>query len=156
MKRLGMKLLIIAVLFAVPALADDAKPTKKDKCPVCGMFVYKYPDWFAHIEFMDGTSVWFDGPKDAFKYYLNLRRYDPSKRASDIEYFSVTEYYELKPIDGRKAYYVLGSEVYGPMGRELVPFIRSSDAEEFMHDHNGKVVLKFEEVTRFIVKGLDR
>jgi nitrous oxide reductase accessory protein NosL len=148
--------LIIVVLLASPVLADDARPTKEDKCPVCGMFVYKYPDWLARIEFRDGTRKWFDGAKDAFKYYLNLNSYSPSRKTSDIKYFIVTEYYDLLPIDSKKAYYVLGSDVYGPMGRELVPFKTNAAAEEFMQDHHGKRILMFEEVIPDIVGALDK
>ena len=155
MKRLGIGLLIV-ILFALPAFAGDVKPSKKDKCPVCGMFVYKYPDWLAHVEFKDGTREWFDGPKDAFKYYLALDSYSPSRKTSDIKSFSVTEYYELLSIDAKKACYVLGSDIYGPMGRELVPFKTKAAAEEFMRDHNGKKVLAFDELTHDIVRGLDR
>jgi hypothetical protein len=120
------------------------------------MFVYKYPDWLARIDFRDGTRKWFDGAKDAFKYYLTLDRYSPSRKPPDIKYFIVTEYYDLLPIDSKKAYYVLGSDVYGPMGRELIPFNSKAAAEEFMRDHNGKKILRFEEVTPDIVEALDR
>ena len=44
------------------------KPSAKDKCPVCGMFVAKYPDWLAAVRFRDGSHVFFDGAKDMFKY----------------------------------------------------------------------------------------
>lgn len=156
MKRLGLGLVLLIALLALPAFAGNVKPSKKDKCPVCGMFVYKYPDWLAHIEFRDGTREWFDGPKDAFKYYLALDNYSSSRKTTDIESFSVTEYYGLLPIDAKKAYYVQGSDVYGPMGRELVPLETKADAEEFMRDHNGKSLLTFDELTHDIVTGLDR
>src|SRR5512136_2018218 len=57
------------------AYSGDRKPTKptpKDKCPVCGMFVAKYPDFLAQILFKDGSYAIFDGTKDMFKYYYNL------------------------------------------------------------------------------------
>ena len=41
-------LLIAADLQAGEALP---KPGPKDKCPVCGMFVAKYPDWTAAVRF---------------------------------------------------------------------------------------------------------
>ena len=119
------------------------------------MFVAKYPDWIAVVLFRDGSRVFFDGPKDMFKYYLDVPRYTPSKSPSDIQTLYVMDYYVLTPVDGRKAYYVIGSDAYGPMGRELVPFEKESDAKEFVRDHKGKGILRFKEVTREIVKGLD-
>jgi nitrous oxide reductase accessory protein NosL len=131
------------------------KPSAKDKCPVCGMFVAKYPDFLAEILFKDGSSAFFDGTKDMFKYYLNLKKYQPSKNISDIDSIYVTNYYDLTLADGRSAYYVLGSDIYGPMGRELIPFEKEADAKEFMKDHQGKSTLRFKEITYEIVKGLD-
>ena len=40
----------------------------KAKCPVCGMFVNKYPKWTAVIETSDGTNYYFDGVKDMMKF----------------------------------------------------------------------------------------
>ena len=131
------------------------KPGPRDKCPVCGMFVAKYPDWGAEILFKDGTHAFFDGAKDMFKYYFNLKNYHPSKTTGDIDSIYVTDYYDLTWTDGNKAFYVIGSDVYGPMGRELIPFKEEAGAKDFLKDHKGKSILKFKEVTPEVVKGLD-
>lgn len=131
------------------------KPSRKDKCPVCGMFVVKYPDFLAQILFKDGSYVLLDGTKDMFKYYLNLKKYQPSRNPSDVDRVYVTNYYDLTLTDGFSAYYVLGSDIYGPMGRELIPFEKEADAREFMKDHQGKSILRFKEITSEIVKRLD-
>jgi nitrous oxide reductase accessory protein NosL len=135
--------------------AGFVKPAPKDKCPVCGMFVAKYPDFVAGIVFKDGSYAVFDGAKDLFKYYLELGRYNPSKKPSDIRSIYVTDYYELQPTDAARAFFVVGSNVYGPMGRELIPFVTEGDALEFMKDHAGKQVLRFGDITPDIIKGLD-
>jgi nitrous oxide reductase accessory protein NosL len=59
-------------------------------------------------------------------------------------------------VDARAASYVSGSDVYGPMGRELVPFARREDAEEFRRDHHGTAILAFGDVTPDVVRALDR
>jgi nitrous oxide reductase accessory protein NosL len=41
------------------------------------------------------------------------------------------------------------------MGRELIPFKKGADAKEFKKDHQGKSVLKFNEITNEMVKSLD-
>jgi nitrous oxide reductase accessory protein NosL len=78
-------ILFILLLTAVPLLsAGDSAPVKpgpKDKCPVCGMFVAKYPDWVAAFVFRDGSTVFFDGVKDMMKYYFNLAKYAPGRAA---------------------------------------------------------------------------
>ena len=126
-----------------------------DKCPVCGMFVYKYPDWTAEIIFEDGAVFFFDGAKDFFKFYFNLKKYHPQKTHTDISAIYVTEYYDVKLINAQDAFYVIGSDIYGPMGRELIPFESETDAREFMKDHKGKRVLKFKNVKPSVINKLD-
>jgi len=143
----------------VPVLvASDTSPVRpgpKDKCPVCGMFAAKYPDWVAAIAFKDSAHTFFDGVKDMLKYYFNMAKYAPGKTAADIQMIYVTDYYRLEPIDGRKAFYVGGSDVYGPMGKELIPFEKEAQAREFMKDHKGKTVLSFDQIDFPLVMGLD-
>jgi nitrous oxide reductase accessory protein NosL len=148
----------LLVFWSSALFAGDKKPVKpssKDKCPVCGMFVYKYPDWVAEITFKDGSYVVFDGAKDMFKYYLDMQKYGASKKHHDIDSIFVTDYYSLTFIDGHKAHYVIGSDVYGPMGRELVPFEKESDAKGFMKDHKGKRIIMLKDITAEILKPLD-
>ena len=158
MKRLVLSALFC--LFTLPCLsfAADLKPHKAgplDKCPVCGMFVAKYPDFAAQVRFRDGASIHFDGAKDMFRYYLNLSRYAPGKKPADIVAVFVTSYYDLTLVDGLTAYYVVGSEVYGPMGRELIPFAMESEARDFMKDHMGKSIVRFRDVTPEVLRPLD-
>jgi nitrous oxide reductase accessory protein NosL len=119
------------------------------------MFVAKYPDWLAQVVFKDGSHAHFDGAKDLFKYYFNLAKYNPAKKQSDIDSIYVTDYYRLDLIDGHRALYVVGSDVYGPMGRELIPFEKEEEAREFMKDHKGKSLLKFGDITTGVIKQLD-
>jgi len=154
------KICILSVLLLSVAgvWADQVgfiKPLPKDKCPVCGMFVAKYPDFTAEIVFKDGSYAVFDGAKDMFKYYMDLNRFNPAKTPSDIRSIYVTDYYELKPTDATRTFYVIGSDIYGPMGRELIPFVTEGDAMEFMKDHAGKRVLGFGDVTSDVIKELD-
>ncbi|ABK18494.1 NosL protein [Syntrophobacter fumaroxidans MPOB] len=130
-------------------------PSSRDKCPVCGMFVAKYPDFVAEIVFKDGSRAFFDGAKDMLKYYFDLAKYNPSKKASDIESIYVTDYYSMRATDGRKALFVVGSNVYGPMGREFIPFANEEDANEFMRDHAGKTLVRFTDITPEMVKNQD-
>ena len=132
-----------------------ADPTHRDKCPVCGMFVAKYSDFLAEVIFKDGSSAFFDGTKDMFRFYFNLKRYQPSRKLEDIDSIYVTDYYSLTLIDGHQAFYVAGSDVYGPMGRELIPLEKEADAKEFMKDHQGKTLLRFRDVTMEVMKSLD-
>ena len=140
---------------AFPQGSAPVNPSKKDKCPVCGMFVYKYPDWVGEVIYKDGAVAYFDGAKDLFKYYFNLKKYNPGKTRKDISAIYVTEYYDVKLMDAHKAHFVTGSDVYGPMGRELIPFFTKEDARAFKKDHKGKRILVFEQVTPAVIGKLD-
>ncbi len=153
--QIALVAIFLTFLLAPAGQAEPVKASKTDKCPVCGMFVAKYPDWLAQIIYTDGAYALFDGVKDLFKYYFNIKKYDASRDRSGIAFIYVTDYYEMTPIDGRKAWYVLGSDVYGPMGRELITFEKEADAKEFMKDHAGKTLIRFNDVTPDLIKGLD-
>ncbi len=114
------------------------------KCPVCGMFVAKYPQWVAMIE--GEKAFYFDGVKDMMKFYF-------AQKMSANKLF-VSDYYKLLKLEATKAFYVQGSNVYGPMGSELVPFATQEEALSFAHDHNGQKVLSFDEITEAMVKNL--
>ena len=101
-------------------------PGPRDKCPVCGMFIAKYPEWTASIRFGDGSRVFFDGVKDLIKFYLTPQKYGSRTGRSSMGFIRVKDYYSLEMIDGRNAYYVIGSDVLGPMGKELIPFSNSA------------------------------
>ncbi len=157
MKRLSFisfAIIFTLVITSGASSQERLKPTPNDRCPVCGMFVIGYPNWLSQIVFDDGSHAFFDGAKDMFKYYLNIKMYNPSKNQSDVKAIYVTDYYTLEAIDARNAYFVIGSDVYGPMGKELIPFKKESDANVFLKDHRAKRILKFSEVNHDIIKEL--
>jgi len=139
---------------AEPVQAPDPGP--RDTCPVCGMFVAKYPEWIATALYRNGHAHHFDGVKDLFKYLLDMPRWAPGHKAEDIKSIVVTEYYGLTPIRARQGWYVIGSDVLGPMGHELVPLETREDAEAFMSDHGGKRILRYDEVTMGLLEQLDK
>lgn len=149
-KSTGIIVLFFAiVLFSIPALsADFKKPGPADRCPVCGMKASMYPKWTAEIVFKDGSYLAFDGPKDMFRFYFHPEKYSKHTKA-DIEAVYVTEYYSTRPVNAKAPdlYFVIGSDVYGPMGVELVPVKGKSQAETFMNDHHGKRMVHFSEVS---------
>lgn len=120
--------------------------SQEKKCPVCGMFLYKYPTWIAKIQYNE-KGYFFDGIKDLFKYYFEHKK--------NIQEILVQDYYTQKTLDARDAYFVIGSDVYGPMGNELIAFETLNSAKKFMVDHKGKKILKFDEITEDMVYSLD-
>ena len=132
------------------------KPGAMDLCPVCGMLVSKYPNWVAVVVYKDGHAHFFDGAKDFFKFIAAPQKYDASHQRESIAAMWVTEFYGLARIDARKAFYVIGSDVLGPMGHELVPLESEADARDFLKEHKGRRFVAFDQVTPEIILGLDR
>ncbi|MDD2906737.1 MAG: nitrous oxide reductase accessory protein NosL [Sulfurimonas sp.] len=122
---------------------------KEDKCPICGMYVYKYPRWAAQIFFKDKTHHSFDGMKDLMKFYFG------DTKKENIEMILVRDYYSQKSINAKSAFYVLGSDIYGPMGEELIAFANEEEAKNFSKDHKGKKLLHFKELHKEEVYKLD-
>ena len=124
----------------------------KAKCPVCGMFVAKYPKWVGLIV-VGGKKHYFDGAKDMMKFYIfdGDFPYDRSK----ISMIEVTDFYTLEGIPAKEAFYVIGSDVYGPMGNELIPFKTRKAAKNFLSDHGGSEIVLFEKITPKMVMALD-
>ncbi|WP_201352684.1 nitrous oxide reductase accessory protein NosL [Hydrogenimonas urashimensis] len=132
---------------------------REEKCPVCGMFVYKHPKWAAFIYYEKNgrlAHLAFDGVKDMMKFYFNPGKWgDYGDIKKHIKKIVVRDYYTLKPVWAKEAWYVVGSDVYGPMGNELIPFKEKKAAENFMRDHHGKKLLRFDQITQELVYKLD-
>jgi nitrous oxide reductase accessory protein NosL len=149
---------LVALILVGTALAEELKvpaPGPKDTCPVCGMFVARYPEWIATVLYKDGHAHHFDGAKDLFTYLLDMPRWAPGHSAGDIATIAVTDYYALARIDARGAWYVVGSDTLGPMGHELIPLGTREDAEGFLTDHAGRRILRFEDVTQELIRDLN-
>jgi nitrous oxide reductase accessory protein NosL len=154
MRRFALAVLLS--LWAALAVAQmPPKPGPKDLCPVCGMLVSKYPNWVATIVYKDGHAHHFDGAKDMFKFWFDPPKYVAAHNRNMIASVWVTDYYGLQKIDARKAWYVIGSDVLGPMGHEFVPLASKADADDFFKEHSGKRVLTFEQVNKEMSVRLD-
>jgi nitrous oxide reductase accessory protein NosL len=145
------KLLVVIFLLSllgVNALATDVKmPDENDRCPVCGMFVAPYPDWIATIVFDDGHQLYFDGCKDLFRYYFNHTNHQGGDKLEGVKGIYVSDYYSTRLVPVEDALFVVGSDVYGPMGHELIPVVGRDLAETFKLDHAGTAIYRFDEIS---------
>lgn len=154
--RLALALWIGAWNASAGESPADREVPSGAKCPVCGMFVAKYPEWVALARWSDGTVHYFDGAKDLFRFLANPERHAPGRDPAGIGELYVTDYYGLKRMPARSAWYVAGSDVHGPMGHELIPLAHEQEAREFMQDHGGRKLLRFEQITTDILSALDK
>lgn len=143
-------------IFAFSALAEPVKPVSPDqRCAVCGMMVAKYDPWITQLHAPGEEVVMFDGVKDLMAYYFKPSAYNGKGDMTAAEIW-VKDYYTLEYLDGRKAIYVVGSDVMGPMGEELVPFESQQAAENFSDDHKGKQLLRFDEINSEMIMSMKK
>jgi len=144
--------MLLAVTSNLSAAPEEKIPSDA-RCVICGMFVAKYDNWIVQARLDDDAVIFFDGVKDMLVYYFNPKEYG-SKSQQDIREIWVKDYYTLEWMDARKALYVVGSDVYGPMGKEFIPFSSREAAENFLQDHKGKEILAFDAITDELVQSM--
>lgn len=122
------------------------KIDQREKCPVCGMFVARYPSWVSQLHLAGGETHYFDGMKDLLAYYFNPAAFG-GRPDPELKAIWTKDYYTLEWLEARRAYFVVGSTVFGPMGHEFIPLASRAAAESFLRDHQGKEILTLAEIT---------
>jgi len=151
-------LLSLLAVFAIPVVTTNNDlevpllPGESDRCPVCGMLVAPFPDWTAQVRHGNGKTLFFDGCKDLFRYLLRFEFYAPRQDRKDVAAVFVTNYYDGEVIPARTAYFVVGSDVMGPMGTELVAHRSREEAQGFLEDHHGLHILRFDEIDDSVIR----
>jgi len=155
-KYIALALVVVAstpVMSAAAQTVDLPDGSKLDlgtSCPVCNMKLEDSTLGPAAVVFNDGKVVGFDSAGDMFRYVLEPVKYSIS--TGNIKNVFVTEYGTKKFIDAKQAFFVLGSDVKGSMGADVVPYAKKEDAEKFNSEHKGKRVTAYAEVTAADVK----
>ena len=160
MKKNRLLVLLVTIHMAVFTPLNFAgngaidEVSDQTRCTVCGMFVAKYPNWVVqvHYDTLEQAKL-FDGVKDMMVFYFNPERYGGAARETIRDIF-VKDYYSLNWLSAKEAFFVVGSDVYGPMGHELIPFAAREAAESFSKDHHGKNIITFDEITPEIIESL--
>lgn len=157
---LATPLLASGLLVAMPtaAAAADLSPQyvqRSARCPVCGMYPYRTPNWTGQIVFNDQTASSFDSPVDMFRFLNNMPLFDKQHKPGDIGAIYVADYGTKAWADARKAFFVHGSTARGPMNDPNLPAFATREAADAFAKANGGKVLAFGEVTREIIKSLN-
>jgi nitrous oxide reductase accessory protein NosL len=117
------------------------------RCPVCGVFPSRHPEWAAQLIFANGDAYFFDSPLSLFIYLRNLQRYAPGREAAEVAASYVHATGDGGWVPAQQAVYVWGSTVPGPMRRGNLPAFRNpADARQFIA-RNGGVVMRPADIT---------
>jgi len=118
-----------------------ARPVPVDaRCPVCGMYPARYPRWAAQVIFKDGAAHYFDSPVNLFDFLHKVDRYDRRYSRADVAVSYVRDLASGQWIEAGQAFFVLGSDVAGPMrNADLPAFATRNAADAFARQHHGSV-----------------
>jgi nitrous oxide reductase accessory protein NosL len=122
-------------------------------CGKCGMYPARYPQWQSQIIFTDGTMTPFDGCKCMFNFMNGMANFGKAHTRNDVAVAWVKDFNSGKWINAEDAYYVVGSQKMGPMGKELIPFTDHMAAMQF-HKEQGGTMMKYAEITSDVLKSL--
>jgi nitrous oxide reductase accessory protein NosL len=133
----------------------DVRPIPADaRCPVCGMYPARFPQWASQIIFTDGSAHFFDSPVDLFIFLDGPARFDATHTAEDAAAMYVADHRDGSWLDARQAVFVIGSRARGPMrGPDLPAFADLGAARAFIAEHGGQT-LDFGEAGRSVMDGL--
>lgn len=118
-------------------LGACARKREEARCGLCGMKIDPASPWRAELLMNDGTAKPFDTPRCAL---TSLRR---GAQAKGVR---VQEFYDRTWLDGTAVEFVVGSDVLGPMGPDLVP-VAKGRGEKFVRDHSAEKAVLLDAVT---------
>ncbi len=120
------------------------EPGPEVRCPVCGMYPARYPGFRSQLSTADGKHHHFCSTQCLVAYQANPGQYvkDGTKTAS----IWVTVFQEGSYEYAMGLYYLVGSSIMGPMGKEAVPYRNKSAAAKSARENGGKVV-RFKELS---------
>lgn len=141
----------------VKAAASSAPQNIADtsSCGKCGMLPAKYPQWHSQIIFTDGSMIPFDGCKCMFGFLLEMAQYDKQHTRADVAAVWVKDFLSGEWLAADSANFVVGSDVMGPMGKELIPFAERLAAVKFQQEHGGSLEL-FDKITMATLQPLSK
>ena len=141
---------------AQPLSAARAIPVQA-RCPVCGMFPARAPEWAAQAILSNGDAHFFDSPLSLFLFLQDVARYSSGHSRADLIALYVSDSAQRSApqwVDARMAFYVHGSNARGPMRAGNLPAFAQQEAAQAFAQHRGGRVLRFSEVNASLLTEL--
>jgi nitrous oxide reductase accessory protein NosL len=127
------------------AVASLAACKKEARCKHCGMRIDPSSAWLSELVGEDGTITSFDTPRCALTSWRS--------GATPARTIRVLEYYDRAARDGNAVRFVIGGDVVGPMGADLVP-VDPPRSSKFIQDHGADRALRLDEVTMQVLANI--
>lgn len=125
------------------------------RCPVCGMYPARAPEWAAQLVFDNGDTQFFDSPVSLLTFMQDVGRYARGREASQIAASYVRDTGSGDWIDASKAVYVSGSSALGPMRAGNLPAFQSAASAQRFASARGGIVLEAGQIKPTLLKTLN-
>jgi copper chaperone NosL len=136
------------------AVKEPMEIAENVSCGKCGMYPANYPRWHTQIIFKDDVMTAFDGCKCMFNFLFAIEKFDKIHSRNDVAVAWVKDFDSGKWLNAEDAYYVVGSDMMGPMGKELIPFADQAAAMKFNQEQGG-TMMKYAEITPEVLETLE-
>jgi copper chaperone NosL len=118
---------------------------REKRCKQCGMRIDPASPWTAELLADDGAVTTFDTPRCAFQSWRRGSTPATSLRAQ--------EYYDRRWARAEELRFVVGGDVLGPMGPDLVP-VDPRRAMKFVQDHGADRAYAAVEITLSVLDAI--
>ncbi len=125
------------------------EPSAESRCIVCGMYPAKYPEHRCQVMTVDGKIHHFCSSQCLVSFLAKPGEY--LKKDVKIKSVWVTIPQEQSCEYAAGLYYLAGSSITGPMGKEAIPYRSKAKAEAAAGKYGGKVV-RFDKLTPQLIK----
>lgn len=132
---------VVGFAFGSTAFASGCKK-EAARCKNCGMKIDPTSAWRAELVTASGEVVPFDTPRCALQSWRGGKTAATSMR--------VLDYYDRKSVSAVDVRFVIGGDVVGPMGPDLVP-VDPARVAKFIQDHSADRALRLDEVTPEVI-----
>ena len=134
----------------------EPRPVPKGaRCPVCGMYPARTPEWAAQAIFDNGDTQFFDSPVSLLTYLQDVGRYTRGRMAEQIAASFVRDTESGAWINAMTALYVHGSSALGPMRAGNLPAFDSVVAAQRFAGLRGGHVLEFKQISPLLLQTLN-
>ena len=108
------------------------------------MFPSRIPQCAAGLELRDGRTYYFCSNRCALQTWRQPLTYLGADAV--VSRFVVLDYFSGRPIEAVTAWWIVGSDVVGPMGPALVTLHTRKDVEAFQRRHGGSHIFRLDQI----------
>lgn len=118
----------------------NPNPTADDRCAMCAMRVADNPGWAGAVELHSGATYYGCSVRCTLATAMHSEKF-LGVPTTQIRRVRVPDYlHKDKSVDADAAWFVVDSDVRGPMGLTLVPASSERDANTIVERHKGRIL----------------